>query len=162
MIVVLMGVSGSGKTAIGTLLAKRMSLVFADADDFHSPANKAKMAAGHPLDDADREPWLQTLHGLMHGWFTDGKDGVLACSALKESYRTTLAGDMPDGAVRFVVLEVSKEIIAERMKERHHEFMNPALLDSQIATLEAPKDAVKVNNDRTPDEAVNEIVQALQ
>lgn len=162
MIVVLMGVSGSGKTAIGTLLAKRMSLAFADADDFHSPANKAKMAAGHPLNDADREPWLQTLHGLIQAWFTDGKDGVLACSALKESYRTTLAGDTPDGAVRFVVLEVSKEIIAARMKERHHEFMNPALLDSQIATLEAPKDAVKVNNDRTPDEAVNEIVQALQ
>ena len=85
MIVVLMGVSGSGKTTIGTLLAERAGVVFADADDYHPAANKAKMAAGHPLDDEDREPWLETLNGVMRGWYAAGQGGVLACSALKES-----------------------------------------------------------------------------
>ncbi len=161
MIVVLMGVSGSGKTTIGTLLAQRMNLIFADADDYHPAANKAKMAAGHSLDDADRQPWLAALNGVMLGWFKNEDGGVLACSALKDTYRVTLAGGMPPGSVRFVVLEVPREIIAQRMKARHHEFMSPALLDSQIATLEDPKDAIKVKNDRSPEEVVEEIVSFL-
>lgn len=161
MIVVLMGVSGSGKTTIGTLLAERAGVVFADADDYHPAANKQKMAAGHPLNDEDRQPWLETLNGLLRGWADASTGGVLACSALKEAYRATLASGMPAGTVHFVLLELSKEAIAKRMAERHHEFMNPALLDSQLATLEVPKDALRILNDRTPEEVVQEILSQV-
>ena len=161
MIVVLMGVSGSGKTTIGTRLAERMGAVFADADDYHPPANKLKMAAGHALTDEDREPWLETLNRMLCGWFEAKKSGVLACSALKEAYRTTLSAGMPAGAVVFVLLDGDKALFAERMAERHHEFMNPALLDSQLATLEAPGDALRVVNDRTPNEVTSEILARL-
>ena len=159
MIVVLMGVSGSGKTTIGTLLAERTGTVFADADDYHPKANKEKMAAGHPLNDEDRQPWLETLNGLMRGWFDSGTGGVLACSALKEKYRQTLASGMPEGAVSFVLLDGSKELIAERLAARKHEYMNPKLLDSQLATLEKPHDALCVVNDKAPGEVVDLILQ---
>jgi len=159
MIVVLMGVSGSGKTTIGTLLAERTGTVFADADDYHPLANKEKMAAGHPLNDDDRQPWLETLNKLMVGWFEAGKGGVLACSALKDKYRKTLASGMPEGTVSFVLLDGSKELIAERLAQRQHEYMNPKLLESQLATLEKPSDALCVVNDRTPDEIVDEILK---
>ncbi len=164
MIVVLMGVSGSGKTTIGTLLAERTGVVFADADDYHPPANKAKMAAGHPLDDEDRQPWLETLNGVMRGWYAAGQGGVLACSALKEEYRETLKAGMPEGAVQFVLLDGSKELIAERLAARQHEYMNPGLLDSQLATLEPPSeaDALQVVNDRAPDVVVDEILADLK
>jgi gluconokinase len=162
MIVVLMGVSGSGKTTIGTLLAERMGTVFADADDYHPAANKAKMAAGHPLNDEDRQPWLETLNGVMRGWNESGKGGVLACSALKEKYRETLASGMPEGAVKFVLLDGSKEMIAERLAHRNHEFMNPKLLDTQFATLEKPKDAISVVNDKSPNAVVDEILQQVK
>ncbi len=158
MIVVLMGVSGSGKTTIGTLLAERLGTVFADADDYHPKANKEKMAAGQPLNDEDRQPWLETLNGVMQGWFTSGKGGVLACSALKEKYRETLAAHMQEGAVSFVLLDGSPEMIAERLAQRQHEYMNPNLLASQLATLEKPKDAFTVVNDKAPGEIVDEIL----
>jgi gluconokinase len=158
MIVVLMGVSGSGKTTIGTLLAERMGTVFADADDYHPAANKAKMAAGNPLNDEDRQPWLETLNGLMQGWFLSGTGGVLACSALKEKYRGTLAAGMPEGAVQFVLLDGSKELIAERLGQRSEHFFNPKLLESQLATLEKPVDAVTVMNDKAPEVIVDEIL----
>jgi gluconokinase len=161
MIVVLMGVSGSGKTTIGTLLAERMGATFADGDDYHSPANKEKMAAGHALNDEDREPWLETLNRLMRAWFESKKSGVLACSALKEKYRVTLAAGMPAGAAAFVLLDGSRELLEKRIAARHHEYMNPALLDSQLATLEAPSDALRVVNDRTPNEVVSEILSRL-
>jgi gluconokinase len=135
MIVVLMGVSGSGKTTIGTALAERAGAVFADADDYHPLANKQKMAAGHPLNDEDRQPWLETLNRLMQGWLAEGKSGVLACSALKQKYRKTLAAGMPAGTVQFVLLDGSKELIAERLATRHHEYMNPNLLDSQFIRM---------------------------
>ncbi len=161
MIVVLMGVSGSGKTTIGTLLAERMHTVFADADDYHSAANKAKMAAGHPLNDTDREPWLETLNALMYEWAAGDGSGVLACSALKDAYRKTLVRGMTEGAVRFVLLDGSKELIAARLSERRDHYMNPKLLDSQFATLERPADALRVLNDQTPKELVDEVLRKL-
>jgi gluconokinase len=159
MIVMLMGVSGSGKTTIGTLLAQRTGTIFADADDYHPAANKEKMRAGIPLNDEDREPWLEILNGLLRGWYQSGEGGVLACSALKEKYRQTLASGLPASAISFVWLDANKELLTERLAARHHEYMNPKLLDSQFATLEPPKDALRVVNDRTPAEVVDEILQ---
>ncbi len=161
MIVVLMGVSGSGKTTLGTLLAERMGVVFADADDYHPEANKVKMASGQALNDIDREPWLDRLNGLMRGWFDAGQGGVLACSALKESYRQTLSAGMPDGAVQFVLLDGSPELIGMRLAMRKHEFMNAGLLDSQLKTLEKPEDGYAVVNDRAPAAVVDEILTHL-
>lgn len=157
-----MGVSGSGKTTIGTLLARRTGALFADADDFHSAANKAKMAAGNPLTDGDRQPWLETLNGLLRQWFADETFGVLACSALKASYRQTLAAGMPAGAVSFCLLEAPRELIAERLAERHHAYMNPALLESQMATLEPPADGLHILNDREPEAIADEILEKLR
>jgi gluconokinase len=161
MIVLLMGVSGSGKTTIGTLLAERMHTVFADADSYHSPANKAKMASGQPLNDEDRQPWLETLNALLREWLNDREGGVLACSALKDAYRKTLVRGLPQSVVVFVLLDGSKELIAERLAERHNHYMNPKLLESQLATLEPPADALRIVNDRAPEEVVDEIMKHL-
>ncbi|HTV10128.1 MAG TPA: gluconokinase [Candidatus Aquilonibacter sp.] len=161
MIVVLMGVSGSGKTTIGTLLASRTGTVFADADDYHPQANKDKMRAGIPLNDEDREPWLEILNGLLRGWNQSGEGGVLACSALKEKYRQTLASGIPSNAITFVWLDGDKELIGERLAQRHHEYMNPKLLDSQFATLEPPADALRIVNDQTPEQVVDQILQHI-
>ena len=161
MMVVLMGVSGSGKTTIGTLLAERLGSVFADADDYHPMANKQKMAAGQPLNDQDRQPWLEELNRLLRSWFEAGKSGVLACSALKASYRATLRAGMPAGAVSFVLLDGSKELLAARLSERKHEFMSAKLLESQLATLEVPEDALRIVNDRSPKEIVDQILAQI-
>lgn len=158
MIFVVMGVSGSGKSTIGTKLAERIGSVFADADDYHPAANKQKMAEGHPLTDEDREPWLETLNKLMVGWFNEGKSGVLACSALKAQYRTTLSAGIPEADIRFVWLDLPREVLMQRLAERKHEFMNPGLLESQLATLEPPQDALRVVNEGTPDEVVQRIM----
>lgn len=161
MIVVLMGVTGSGKTTIGELLAQRTGAVFADADDYHPAANKQKMAQGQPLNDEDRRPWLETLNKLMRGWYEAAQSGVLACSALKQKYRDTLAAGMPHDALTFVWLDTPREVIAERLAARHHEFMNPSLLQSQFDTLEPPADALRIVNDRAPEQVVESILEKI-
>jgi gluconokinase len=162
VILVLMGVTASGKTTIGTRLAAAEHWEYAEGDDYHSDANKAKMHAGIPLTDEDREPWLASLHGVLLGWYRSGTSGVLACSALKQTYRDELSAGIPATVFHFVLLEVSREVLEERLAARKNHYMSPALLDSQIATLETPRDAIRVAGDRPPDEAVREIMDALR
>jgi gluconokinase len=161
MILVLMGVSGAGKTTIGKLLAERTGLVFADADDYHSAASKAKMAAGHPLTDEDRAPWLITLNKVLRRWDQNARGGIMACSALEEKYRVVLEEGIPANRIHFILLDGSPELIAKRLAARHHEFMNASLLASQLATLERPVDAIRVVNDRPPDLVVEEILEKI-
>jgi len=160
MIVVLMGVSGSGKTTIGICLAERMGWVFADADDYFPRLLKQKMATGHALTDEDRQPWLKLLNRLLRKWDREQTNGVLACSALKETYHDVLRSGIAT-RLEFVFLDGSRELIAERLAERKHEYMNPKLLDSQLATLEMPDDAFRIVNDRLPDRIVDQIVKRL-
>lgn len=157
-IYVVMGVSGSGKTTIGTLLAEHLGATFADADDYHSEANKAKMHAGIPLTDEDRAPWLRTLNELLRQWADTGARGVLACSALKADYRETLNTGIAPGVMDFVWLDGAREMIQQRLEARQGTYMNPSLLGSQLATLEPPVGALRVVNDRTPEEVVAEIL----
>lgn len=162
MILVLMGVSGVGKTTIGKLLAVRTGWTFEDADDYHSEENRRKMAAGIPLTDADRELWLKALHERMLQYYQRGEYAILACSALKQRYRELLATDFAKGEVRFVYLHAPTALIKERMKSRHHPYMNADLLDSQLATLEVPSDAWHISVAGTPEEAVEEILGRLR
>ena len=136
MVIIVMGVSGSGKTHVGKLLAEALSLPFYDADNFHPPHNVAKMKQGHPLTDADRAPWLAILADKITEWNQRG-GAILACSALKESYRVQLSSEYT-ADVRFAYLQGSKELILKRMLARDH-FFPPELLDSQFADLEEPQ-----------------------
>ncbi len=142
MIVVLMGVSGCGKTVVGQALAADLGWPFFDGDDFHPAANVAKMAAGTPLTDADRWPWLDRLAAEMAAVADRGADAVFACSALKQAYRDRFR---PAGDVRFVHLAGDFATIAARLAARSHRYMPPTLLASQFATLEAPQDAIVVD-----------------
>jgi len=155
MSIVLMGVSGSGKTTIGKLLAARLGCAFIDGDDFHPPANVAKMAAGTPLTDADRWPWLRILNAKLLA----EPHAVLACSALKESYRRVLAEGLSD--CRFVHLRGSIEMIRARLGQRNHRYMPASLLDSQFATLEPPAGAIEVDIAQAPESCVQAIASAL-
>ena len=156
MIVILMGVSGCGKTTIGQLLADRLGFPFLDADEFHPPANVAKMAAGTPLTDDDRRPWLELLNGKLRAQ----ENAVLACSALKETYRLALSQGLAD--CRVVHLRGSVELIRSRLAERKHRYMPASLLDSQFATLELPVGALVVDIARPPERCVEDIVNALR
>jgi gluconokinase len=162
MILVLMGVSGVGKTTIGALLAARIKWKFEDADDFHSQENRRKMAAGIPLTDADREPWLAALHQRMLEYHHKGESAIFACSALKQEYRDVLAAGFPSNEICFVYLHAPAALLKERMNARHHPFMNPDLLDSQFATLEIPADAWSISVAGTPEDAVEEIIARLR
>lgn len=162
MILVIMGVTGSGKTTIGTLLASREGWEYAEGDAYHSPQNIAKMHAGIPLTDEDRAPWLEALHQVLLGWHNGGKSGVLACSALKQSYRDVLAEAIPPDHIRFVLLEAPEEVLLERLKHRPGHFMNPLLLDSQFATLEIPSDALRVSVVQPPSDAVEQIMDEVK
>jgi carbohydrate kinase (thermoresistant glucokinase family) len=157
MIIVVMGVCSCGKTCVGRLLAKNMGLNFYDADDFHPPENVEKMKAQIPLEDSDRLPWLKRVAEQMPRWESNG-GAVLACSALKQSYRQILRRG---GDVRFVYLKGSKELILERMRSRRGHFMPTALLDSQLATIEEPVDAVVADITKSPEEIVRYILEKL-
>lgn len=154
-----MGVTGSGKTTVGSLLASRMDWNFADADDFHSPANKAKMHAGIPLTDADRSPWLATIHDQIAKWVAAGQNAVLACSALKGSYRHILWSG-PE--VQFVYLKGSYELIAERLRGRTGHFADAHILAGQFTDLEEPKDTLTVDIHPAPEKIVEAICRGLK
>ena len=158
MIVIVMGTTGSGKTTIGTLLAKRLGCEFVDADDFHPPANVEKMKHGIPLTDADREPWLKALHDKIVEWTAEKRNVVLACSALRESYRDELRAS-PD--VKFVYLKGSYELFSQRVLARKGHFAKQGLLASQFATLEEPTDAITVDATKPPEHIVSEVRRQL-
>jgi gluconokinase len=155
--IVVMGVSGCGKSFIGGRLAQALGGTFADADDFHPSANIEKMANGIPLTDADRCPWLDTLREQIVLHRSHTACYVLACSALKQSYRDRLRGDDSQEILSFVYLKGSRELILQRMEQRNH-FMPPALLDSQFDTLEEPHDAIEVDIESSPDDIVRKIL----
>ncbi len=157
---IIMGVSGCGKSSIGAQLAQSIGGTFADADDFHPPANLEKMANGIPLTDTDRSPWLQILRHQIITHQTTSSPYVLACSALKQCYRDLLQGNDDPVTFRFVYLKGSKELIRQRMEARKH-FMPSTLLDSQFETLEEPTDAIVVDIQLTPDEIIDRILGAL-
>ncbi len=155
MIAVLMGVSGSGKTTIGRLVAERLGWRFIDADDHHPATNVKKMASGIPLEDADRWPWLDELNRLLRA----EKNAVVACSALKKSYRQRLLAGIADA--RIVFLDGSKELIATRVAQRKHRYMPASLLDSQFATLEPPQDTIRIDVAAPVERSVDAIAAAI-
>jgi gluconokinase len=161
-VIVVMGVSGAGKSTIAALLAGRLGWTYEDADWFHPPHNVEKMHSGQALTDEDRGPWLEGMAAWIEATRAVGGHGVLACSALKQSYRRILCGGCND--VRLVYLKGDRELIARRITMRHGHFMPPALLDSQFATLEEPTDderAIVVSIDARPHEVVKCILAKL-
>lgn len=158
-VVIVMGVSGSGKTTVGRLLADRTGWTFVDADDHHPPANVAKMTRGEPLTDEDRMPWLKRLRALIDDALATDAPMVLACSALKQRYRQVLG--IGDPRVTLVYLRGDEARIAERMRARSDHFFRPALLHSQFEALEEPEDALVVDVDAAPEAITSAIVGAL-
>lgn len=159
MVVVVMGVSGSGKTTIGRALASSLGWEFHDGDDLHSEDSKCKMHRGEPLTDLDRAPWLRAVRDLINAMLSSGRNGVVACSALKRSYRDEIVVD--PASVKIVYLKGSQRLIAERLAGRTAHFMNPALLQSQFDALEEPDDAIVVDISAAPKAIVDAIVAQL-
>lgn len=190
VVVLITGVCGSGKTTVARALAKKLSCPYMDADNFHSEGNITKMKQGTPLTDEDRQPWLLALHKVIERWSKRSESGVLACSALKEHYRQTIIlgaessseikqqycsiGDKRQKLSRplpfyclVVLLQGSKDLIKDRMEKRQEHFMPTNLLDSQLETLEEPKNcdlysAVNISVDQTVEEITNEILRVLK
>jgi gluconokinase len=158
MIVIVMGVVGAGKTTVGRLLAEQSGWEFADADDFHPAANVEKIRHGIALSDDDRRPWLEQLRTAIAGWIATKHDVVLACSALKRSYRQEL---QVGPEVRFVYLKGSADLIAQRLRSRQGHFAGEQILASQFADLEEPESAVTVEIASTPNQIVSEIRKKL-
>lgn len=161
MVIVMMGTTGAGKTTIGSLLAVELDWPFADADDYHSAENLAKMRSGIPLTDEDRGPWLESLRKAIEVWLAEDRDVVLACSALRRSYRAQLR---VNDRVTFVYLKGDREVFEERVSQRRGHFAKAILLASQFATLEEPSQdeaAVIVSAMDSPRDVVASILQAL-
>jgi gluconokinase len=162
-ILVVMGVSGSGKTTVAQGLAAAEGWALLEGDSFHPPANVAKMQSGTPLTDEDRWPWLRAIAAEIDAYRARGESAVVACSALRRAYRDILIGERPD--VRLVYLNGSHMLIAARMKARKNHFMPPALLESQFSTLEEPgpdENPITVGIGGTPDEIVHAIMERLK
>ena len=162
MIVIVMGVSGSGKTYLATKLQEATGWAYAEGDEYHSESNRAKMAASTPLTDADRAPWLDSLHNVMLNWHNQHQSGILTCSALKEEYRQHLTANLPEA--RFVWLDPPKSVLADRMAHRPGHYMPPALLDSQLATLQRPTDTahtLRLDGSEPIDQAIQTILKWL-
>lgn len=155
MVVIVMGVSGAGKSTTGRALAAALGWEFHDGDDLHTEESKRKMRAGVPLNDDDRATWLRAVRGLVQSMLSSGRNGVVACSALKQSYRDEIVVDRE--AVRIVYLKGSQQVIAERLAGRTGHFMNPSLLQSQFDTLEEPDDAIVVDISMAPGAIVEAI-----
>jgi gluconokinase len=156
---VVMGVSGAGKSTIGAALAERLDWEFVDGDSLHPPTNVAKMRAGQPLDDRDREPWLDAIAAQIDSWIEEGTPGIITCSALKRRYRDRIIAER--AGVRLIYLRGSRELVARRLTERRGHFMPASLLDSQFTTLEAPaadEDAIAIDIDRPAASMVDQIV----
>ena len=161
-IIVVMGVSGSGKTTVGAMLAGRLHWVYAEADDFHPLANIEKMAAGHPLTDEDRKPWLAAIGAWIDKQIEAGQPGVVTCSALKRAYRDELRAGRPE--VRLVYLHGDRDLIAARLASRHGHFFHADMLDTQFRDLEEPtpeEQVLVVPISGTPAEIVAEILADL-
>lgn len=158
MVIILMGVSGCGKTTIGRLLSEKLNIPFFDADNFHTDNNIRKMKAGIPLNDDDRKPWLNILSEKIVEW-NEANGAILACSALKQSYRNILQSKSND--IIFIWLDGSYQLIQARMMRRKDHYMPPELLKSQFEALEPPSEAVRVSIDQPPDNILSEILKAL-
>lgn len=159
MILVVCGVSGTGKSTIGYKLAEKLKLPFFDADDFHPQSNRQKMQKGEPLSDQDRQPWLESLSTHMATWEREN-GAVLACSALKETYRQMLASKC-EKDILWVVLHGSRELLMERLDARNGHFFDSNLLDSQLSTLELPHYGYFVDIAQTPDEIINYLSERI-
>ncbi|MEB3180901.1 MAG: gluconokinase [Nostocaceae cyanobacterium] len=159
MIIIIMGVSGSGKSTIGKMLAESLHWEFTDADAFHSSENINKMSSGIPLDDSDRIPWLQDLQRAIAAWLQVNKNIVLACSALKASYRQFLVLD--EERIKLVYLRGSLEVITQRLQNRQNHFMSEKLLQSQFDALQEPENAICVDVCEAPQVIVQHLREAL-
>lgn len=155
-LILLMGVAGSGKTTLGRLLAARLGWTYYEADDFHSEANKDKMSRGIPLDDTDRAPWLAAIRAAMDAALAAGRPAVFTCSALKESYRRALLDGLADRAA-LVHLTGGRDLLLSRLQGRAGHYMKPTMLESQLAALEPPADALTLDVARSPADLVSEI-----
>jgi len=158
-VILVMGVSGSGKTTIGQLLAASLHWKFSDADDFHPAANIEKMSHGIPLSDSDRLPWLEALRSAIEEWLQTGTNSVLACSALKSNYRQFL---QISDQVKFIYLKGSFDLIQQRLYQRHGHYMKADLLKSQFDTLEEPDNALVIDIAQTPEAIVQQIRNELK
>ena len=159
MIVVVMGVSGSGKSTVGGMLAKAMHCAFLDGDSLHSAANVEKMAHGIPLTDADRAPWLAAVHARLLEAFRSGRSLVVGCSALRQAYRAALAEGIP---VTWIYLKGSEALIRSRLRHRRGHYMKADMLASQFAILEEPSDAIIVDVSQPPEVIVDQLLTALR
>jgi len=158
VVIIVMGIVGAGKTTVGQLLARELGWHFADADDFHPAANVEKIRNGIALTDADRAPWLAALREAIIQWDAHDQNVVLACSALKRAYRDELCA----GAVKFVYLKASPELVLGRLRARHGHFATESILSTQLEDLEEPEDAITVPIDHSPDAIVAEIIAQVK